>query len=263
MEKDDTKTLLNGDTKKPHGNTGKRNAYKGGNVPQHDHVKFYVDGKLQRLLDAARKDIYNGDDDKLFIITGEEGSGKSVFAMQLAFYLDPTFDLSRICYSKMELYKNFAKGRQGNAFLHDEAFRDFGGRDSLTKEGKELLEILMEMRQFNYVIILCIPDARKLAGYIKDMRVNGLFYIYKTAKDTYKRRFRCWGKNLAPEIIERAYRWKKAAYLRSKIKAKGVFLNWYTVDEKKYREMKASRSKKRLKQKIKELEEKEKKNGKK
>ena len=65
---------------------------------------YYIDGIHKENLDIAKKEIKN-DWDMLFCYDGPEGSGKSVKAMQDAYYCDPTLSLDRICFTPQEFKK--------------------------------------------------------------------------------------------------------------------------------------------------------------
>ncbi|KKK70570.1 hypothetical protein LCGC14_2922690, partial [marine sediment metagenome] len=59
---------------------------------------YYISAEIKQQLDKSKEIVINADQDRIFIITGREGSGKSWLAMQIAAYLDPTFCLDDVCF---------------------------------------------------------------------------------------------------------------------------------------------------------------------
>ena len=75
-------------------------------LPQWDNLK---DGKLQKQ-----------DEDRVYITDGRERAGKSLFTLQQAKYLDPTFDISRVCFTPEEFLFQIRNAPAGSAIVFDE-----------------------------------------------------------------------------------------------------------------------------------------------
>ena len=71
-----------------------------------------IDGKWKKNLDLINLELRKKDRDKFLIITGEEGSGKTVFGMITCSYKDPTFNLSRVCMNGEEFKNAVMKDRK-------------------------------------------------------------------------------------------------------------------------------------------------------
>ena len=80
--------------------------------------KFMIDGFLKSNLDIAKKEIRK-DFDMVFIVDGAEGSGKSIFAMQMAYYLDRTFSLDNIAFTPDQFKKKIINAKKYQAIVFD------------------------------------------------------------------------------------------------------------------------------------------------
>jgi hypothetical protein len=225
---------------------GMKTGYKGGNVPDREHVKYFVDPGVQRHLKSALYEVNVCDDDRCYIVDGKTGAGKSVAAMQFGYYLDPTFDLDHVCFNLIDFYKAVQRYTKGQSIVFDEAFESLTWRDATTKQGKLMTKLLMQCRQKNLFLFLVLPDAFELASYISRHRANGLFYFYK--KTTIKAdgtpfirkgRYIYWGQGRVNELLFKAR--KSKDYCKAKVRPLGwgSTSNFYVVDEASYRAKKA------------------------
>lgn len=79
---------------------------------------LYVDNKLYHAIETIiRPKVQRKDQDLVWIIDGGERKGKSVFAMQLAKILDPSFNLDKICMTPEEFTKAVMKAKKGDCVL--------------------------------------------------------------------------------------------------------------------------------------------------
>ena len=62
-------------------------------------VDYYIPPSIKAMLDTARNKVMNHDWDRVYLIDGGEGSGKSLLGLQLGYYLDPTLTLDRITFT--------------------------------------------------------------------------------------------------------------------------------------------------------------------
>lgn len=157
---------------------------------------YHIDNRLHRLWtknSLAKLRYINTD--KLYVVDGREGTGKSTFTIQQACFLDPSMQdlnvfLSRICFSAEEFYEVAKKVKNG-VIIFDEAFRGFSSRAALSKTNKKLITGLMEMRQNNNIVFIVLPSFFMLDIYPAMLRSNALFNIY-IDKRTKKRTFRAY-----------------------------------------------------------------------
>ena len=82
--------------------------------------EYYMDGYLNSNVSFAMKMVHQ-DMDFVCAIDGMERSGKSVLAMQLAFFCDPTFTIDRVCFTPNEFRKAINQAKPYQAVIYDES----------------------------------------------------------------------------------------------------------------------------------------------
>lgn len=196
--------------------------------------EFYVDAWLAKSLDQVHDRVHEKDEDYFFAVDGEEGSGKSVFTMQLAKYVDPGFCLDRVCFTAQEFEQTILKAKKGEAIVFDEAFRGLSSRGALTEVNKLLIALMMECRQKNLFVFVVMPTMFLLDKYVALWRAKGLFHVYR---QKHKRGFWSFYNKKNKKLL---YLKGKTNYSYSapKVKRTGRFTNKYVIDEDEYRKKK-------------------------
>ncbi len=151
-------------------------------------INYYMPPEIKRQLDNSKKIVMEADQDRIFIITGREGSGKSWLAMQLAAYLDNTFCLDDVCFDSDSFGKRIKRVNKLKAIVFDEAFTGLSSKGALSKENKKLIKILIECRQRNLFLFIVLPSIFILDRYITLFRSHGLFNVAISRKD-FKNRY--------------------------------------------------------------------------
>jgi hypothetical protein len=113
-----------------------------------------------------------------YIVT--KNSGKSTLAFQLAKYIDPTFDISRIVFTPDEFREAIFKATKGQVIVFDEAFTGFSSRTSLSRVNTILVSMTMQMRQKNLCIIIVLPTFFLLDRYIALFRAKVLIHVFES-----------------------------------------------------------------------------------
>lgn len=196
---------------------------------------LYMDNELRsRILNKIRPKIELKDHDWVWVVDGAEGSGKSVFAMQLAKVLDPTFDLSRVCMSPDEFTKAIIRAKHGQAVVFDEGFTGLSSRASLSEVNRLIVSLMMEMRQKNLVVIIVMPTIFLLDKYVALFRAKGLFHVYtKEGKRGRWVYFNNKNKKLLYILGKKLF-----SYSKPRSRFRGRFRDQYTVPEQEYRDKK-------------------------
>lgn len=204
-------------------------------------INFYLDDHLDGQLEVIRKKVKNDDEDYFIAIDGQEGSGKSLLAQQIAKRLDPTFDLSRMVFSGKEFQDAVLRAKPQQAIVFDEAFRGLSSRGALTEVNKLLVGLMMECRQKNLFVIIVMPSFFLLDKYVAIWRAKGLFHVYRPKSGQYKGRRGFW-MFFNSEKKKLLYLWGRKTYSYDKPESSftGRFLNQYTVPETEYRAKKAA-----------------------
>lgn len=194
--------------------------------------KVYIDTRLYGAINKKIiPDITKKDKDKVYIVDGAEGSGKSTFAMQFGKAIDPTLDLSRVCMTPDEFTKAVLKAKKGQVVIYDEAFTGLSSRQSWSEVNKLIASLMMEMRQKNLVVIIVMPTFFLLERYVALFRAKGLFHIYlKNGK-----RGRWMYFNNKKKKILYILGKKLFDYSKPKSQMRGRFYDQYVLNEDEYK----------------------------
>lgn len=195
---------------------------------------FYMDDWLNKKLDAGQDIVRKKDEDLVIAVDGEEGSGKSVFSMQLAKRLDPSFCVERVAMNAQQFRDCIMKANKCQAIVFDEAFSGLSSRGALSEINKLLVELMMEMRQKNLFIIIVMPTFFLLDRYVALWRARALFHVYRHKG---KRGYWIFFGKTEKKLLY-LYGKKDYAYVGRNIptsRRRGRFLNQYVIDEVVYR----------------------------
>lgn len=197
--------------------------------------QYYMDGYLRQNLDIIKQIIYD-DWDSLLLFDGPEGAGKSVMAMQVAYYLDPTFDLDRIVFTPEDFEKLVMRLKPGQVAFWDEALSGLDSKSTYDWMNRKIIKILQECRQRNLFMIMVMPTFFEMQKYAAIWRSRALIHVYH---DKFQRgRFLFYSSTKKKNL----YILGKKFYDYNSVKSDfyGRFTKHYVIDEKAYREKKAT-----------------------
>lgn len=202
-----------------------------------DGTQCYMDNRLAQKIDKVKARLRK-DDDIFFIIDGQERSGKSVFAQQLAKKIDSSFNHHRMCMTVDAFENAIDLAKPGQAIVFDEGYRGFSRSNWAKSLNKSLKKKMMEIGQKNLAIIIVMPTFFELDPYITMHRARGLFHIYRKKG---QRGFWIYFNNKKMKVV-----YKKGKDTRTyggkgfpSSRLKGRFLDQYVIDEVAYRDQKA------------------------
>lgn len=206
-------------------------------------MQYYIDPIVLPQLIEIKKLVIKKDRDWVGVIDGEEGSGKSVLAQQIARVLDPKFNISKLCFNADQFVKAIKTSPKHSCIILDEGYASANARASLTEVNRSLVALGTEMRQRNLFILIVLPTFFDLDKYFALWRSRCLFHVY----------FSIDGKRGKYILVPKTA--KKLLYLNGRKKydyrkpaspyPPCRFTNYYTVDEMEYRQKKAEAFKKR------------------
>ena len=199
-------------------------------------VKKLIDPFLIPHLEKVKHKVLNKDRDWCVVVDGEEGVGKSVFAQQLALYLDRNFNLDNVCFTSDQFIKKIKSSKKGTAIILDESFNAANSRASMTEVNRSLIGVATEMRQNNLFILILLPSFFDLDKYFALWRCKTLFHLYFTENED--RRYIIFPKDKKKYL----YLNGKKTYNYSKPKSDFppmVFPHIYAIDELEYRKKKS------------------------
>jgi hypothetical protein len=199
-----------------------------------DH-EFYIDGYLQENLNMAKK-IIKDDWDMLFVYDGMEGSGKSVKAMQDAFFVDPDKNLlDRYAFSPGQFRKAILVAKPYQAVIYDEAHSGLNARAAMSMINRSLVSMLTEIRQKNLFVFVILPTFFDLDKYVALWRSRLLIHVY-TSKNMQRGFFSFYNASSKKMLYMKGKKLYK--YGVQKPNFIGRFTNYYPLDEVEYRKRK-------------------------
>ena len=144
-------------------------------------IKYYMDARLKKRMDeGVIPDLATKDKDCFIAVDGNEGSGKSTLALQIAKYVDPTFNLNRVVFDAETFKEAIFKAKKGEAIVFDEAFTGLSSRASLSGVNRALVGLMMQMRQKNLFVIMVLPTFFLLDKYVALFRSRALIHVYES-----------------------------------------------------------------------------------
>ena len=146
--------------------------------PDPNGREYYMSPNLVRALDKIKNRIQKKDQDMVMVIDGSEGAGKSSLMMQICKYMDPSFNINDVCMNGDEFGNAITSAIQFKALSFDEGGQGLNSRASLTAASRILVSKMMEMRQKNLFVVICIPSIFFLDRYVSMFRAKCLLHVY-------------------------------------------------------------------------------------
>jgi len=197
-------------------------------------TSYHIDKRMLYFLEEkVKKKINNKDKDYVLLIDGYEGSGKSTLAQQMGKCVDPTLDLSRICMTADEFKQAILSAKKGQCVIYDEAVTGMTAGDSISRVGKLLKSLMMQMRQNNLFVIIILPSVFEFNKYSVLSRARSFFHVYEN-----KGRIGYWVGYNRKDLRKLYLKGKKNYIYTVKSRFIGRFYGKYAVNEEAYRSKK-------------------------
>lgn len=146
---------------------------------------------FQGFIDLLRRRMH-ADFDNVICLDGYEGSGKSTLGLFIALNLDPQFSADRVIYDHEDWDWQFKIADKQRVFVFDEGGNLAFNRDFSAAPQKKLVKILMQIRQLNSTLIMCIPNFNWLDKYIRDHRTRWRIHVHARGHATLQERRENW-----------------------------------------------------------------------
>lgn len=196
--------------------------------------EYYMDGYLRHAFDTAKKKIRE-DWDFVFVYDGAEGSGKSVKAMQDAFYCDQELDIDSFAFNPFQFRRVIQHAERYHAVVYDEAHSGLNSRAAMSQINRSLVSMLTEIRQKNLFVFVVLPTYFDLDRYVALWRSRALIHVY--TKESFERGyFAFYNVDRKKQLYLKGK--KLYSYRAAKPNFVGRFTNHYTVDQAEYRKRK-------------------------
>ena len=150
------------------------------NPDNNEEWNYHLSPNLIPYLDKVKKNNEKRDEDYVILIDGYEGTGKSTLAQHIGRYLDNSLNLNKICMTADEFKQAIINAKKCDCIIYDEAVMGLSSSDSITRIGRLLKSMMMQMRQKNLFVIIIIPTYFELNKYAVLSRAKGLFRTYKS-----------------------------------------------------------------------------------
>jgi hypothetical protein len=160
------------------------------------HNMFALKILLKRHLDG-RKGIRTRNKDRVLVVTGEEGLGKSNLILSMFDYwykellgMDLNEDLIKYLASNKVEFVSALKDCSDNnhkyfMVAHDEAGKDLYARKAMSDFSSDLNILYMVIRGMNLYTILAIPSILDLDTFFRTRRVKSMVHFFEEGKYAY------------------------------------------------------------------------------
>ncbi|MEM4245565.1 MAG: hypothetical protein QXR60_05185 [Candidatus Nanoarchaeia archaeon] len=139
---------------------------------------FYLDATLKQNIDNYMIPAVEARWDCVNLVTGVEGSGKSTFVSTIAYYIDPTITIDRICFTVDQLMEQIDTCPPRSAIIFDEAVMGMLAQDASTALQIRLVKKYVTMRSKRLYSFILIPSIFLLRRYFAILRTRNLIHCF-------------------------------------------------------------------------------------
>lgn len=154
----------------------------------HYDWKSPVDDALKQYILKQKKDMLDNEDDRLFIIVGETGAGKSMLAFHLLEIYEPDLKMDYIVQERKDfagalkkVKDQYVRGERNLYLWFDEA--DTDNLEQQARWNKKLFSMYMKLRKLSILHVWCFPSLKAMDRRFVEEKVRGVFFCYDKAKN--------------------------------------------------------------------------------
>ncbi len=133
--------------------------------------------ELKTDLLLIKDSVLNRNDDFLMVIDGPVSTGKTTVSFQVALFLDPDFNLSKVCFTADQWLEAIENAVKGDCIVLDEAML-LMGRNALSGINKDVIFKLSQIRSKNLFLLFNLPSAFDIDRNIFLHRASTLLHTY-------------------------------------------------------------------------------------
>ncbi len=186
------------------------------------------------MLNNVKKVVMEEDRDWIGLYCGNVGDGKSTKMAQDLKYLDPTFNVDRMCQTEEQFKELVQTLKPGQAIALDEAFDSLSSSQVASKAHQIFVNLLQVIRQQNLFIGLSLPNFFDLNKTTAIFRSNVLIYVFSV--DGKRTHFKVFGREEKKQLY--IYGKKNLNDCAVESNYEGRFNANMQIDEERYREKK-------------------------
>jgi len=198
--------------------------------------EYYFDGYLLQNLEIYKQAVAKKWDGILYV-GGYEGDGKSEWAGQVAYYLDPTYNLSRCVFTAKQFSDAVRNAKPGQAIVYDEA-QDVFESTARDKRARDIKSMLTRIRRNNLYIIIVAPDFWRINKYLFIHRARAFIRVY--ADGLNRGYFEFYNREKKHKLMIEGRRTETLCVAPN---FRGRFTHWFPLDEKEYDDKKEAAEK--------------------
>mgnify|MGYP003135171840 FL=1 len=150
-------------------------------VKKAPYRKGEYDEYLEKNIQHIKNILHKEEDDRLFLIIGETGAGKSHLGLHIMEqYLGEKAHVDLIGFNKSTIAEGLKKAKDmelPRLFFADEA--NISKRDSQTRFNKQIIDLYFAIRGLQIFHIWCNPSLDMLDKPFIEERISGIFYVIK------------------------------------------------------------------------------------
>lgn len=212
-----------------------------------DDRRIFIDDIIAKRIPKWKRQVLKHDRDKVILIDGREGSGKSVLAQQLAFAIDEDFNINKIAFNGEQLIEKIhnldkkVNRKKGDCFILDEAFGAISSRQAMSSINRTMVKLGTEMRMYNLFVIVVLPYFFDMDKYYAIARSDFLIHV-KFDKKGYRGYYQLFPYNKKKLLYIKG----KKEYSYSVVKSPLPtcrFRDGYIVDKEEYNQLKEAGTK--------------------
>jgi hypothetical protein len=136
-----------------------------------------MDEYMRSNLEELRKAVALNWDGVL-LYGGYEGDGKSTICAQNMAYLDPGFNIDRVCFNLQQVKKLMDKLPPGSAIMYDESWKTISNMNRYNNDQKKLIEMLTENRKKRLYFGMVAATFFDLNKYFVIQRARAYIHVY-------------------------------------------------------------------------------------
>jgi len=113
------------------------------------------------------------DYDAIELITGNEGTGKSTYALRKAQALTHgRWNPENLCYSAEDVLKAYQRAKKGTVVVYDEAVRGLISTETFDAEQRALIKLFALAREKGVILLICAPSIWLVAKQVRARRAT-------------------------------------------------------------------------------------------
>ena len=202
-------------------------------------LPYKLHAHLTDVLDAFKYSVLEKNFSRVIIFDGKSGYGKSTLMSQVGSYLDPTFNISKVCFIPQDFLDTLANAKKGDFICLDEAML-LSNRSMMSSLNRTMVIAMSMIRSKNIFVGFCINSCFDLDKNLILHRADLLLHVYSESLTERGKFMSFYRANDGVDRIKKLYLMGKKFYDYSSPRSNfnTTFSSKLMLDEEKYEEKK-------------------------